>query len=221
MPEHLADEIALIARKFGTRVTCERFDATRKRIVTFTLLGPWRDDNALAFIRITFSFPKDYWKKSPTDPNAARSIPSFDLDKIPSISLKTRAFLIKKLRYIRYIHRPCLEPCLRFLLGEDEAAGYGFLGTLGLSEGSRSDGEEDMAVMDPSDLHVTDIRAKEKRKADPDEEIRGRTGKDAPRPIVNTPGNAIRPRRCGGTWGPNGRSGQHSMSQNTNTQSCR
>ncbi|KAG8889459.1 hypothetical protein FRC00_014497, partial [Tulasnella sp. 408] len=48
MPEHLADEIALIARKFGTRVTCERFDATRKRTVTFTLLGPWRDDNALA-----------------------------------------------------------------------------------------------------------------------------------------------------------------------------
>ncbi|KAG8926315.1 hypothetical protein FRC00_003039, partial [Tulasnella sp. 408] len=152
---------------------------------------------------ITFSFPKDYWKKSPTDPNAARSIPSFDLDKIPSISLKTRAFLIKKLRYIRYITRPCLEPCLRFLLGEDEAAGYGFRGTLGLSEGSRSDGEEDMAVMDPSDLHVTDIGAKEKRKADPDEEIRGRTGKDAPRPIVNNPGNSIRPRRCGGTWGPN------------------
>ncbi|KAG8910650.1 hypothetical protein FRC01_006210, partial [Tulasnella sp. 417] len=204
MPEHLADEIALIARKFGTRVTCERFDATRKRTVTFTLLGPWRDDNALAFIRITFSFPKDYWKISPTDPNASRCIPSFDLDKIPSISLKTRAFLLKKLRYIRYINRPCLEPCLRFLLGEDEATEYGFRGTLGLSEGSRSDGEEDMAVIDPSDLHVTDMRAKEGRKADPEEVVRGRTGRDAPRPIVNTPGNSIRPRRCGGTWGPNG-----------------
>ncbi|KAG8963801.1 hypothetical protein FRC05_004511 [Tulasnella sp. 425] len=204
MPEHLADEIALIARKFGTRVTCERFDTTRKRTVTFTLLGPWRDDNALAFIRITFSFPKDYWKISPTDPNASRSIPSFDLDKIPSISLKTRAFLLKKLRYIRYISRPCLEPCLRFLLGEDDAAGYIFRDTLDLSEGSRSDGEEDMAAMDPNDLHDTAKRVKSTKKDNPDEEIRGRTGKDVPRPIVNTPGNSIRPRRCGGTWGPNG-----------------
>ncbi|KAG9002879.1 hypothetical protein FRB90_011295 [Tulasnella sp. 427] len=182
-------------RKFGTRVTCERFDASRKRTVTFTLLGPWRDDNALAFIRITFSFPKDYWRISPLDPNAARSIPSFDLDKIPSISLKTRAFLLKKLRYIRYIHRPCLEPCLRFLLGEDEAAGWGFRGPLGLSEGSRSDGEEDMVALDASDLHVTDKRFRSTKKVDQDSERRGRSGRDAPRPVVNTLGNAIRPRR--------------------------
>lgn len=163
-----------------------------KRTCTFTLLGPWRDDNALTFIRISFSFPKDYWKFSPTDPNAKRSIPSFELDKIAGISLKTRAFLLKKLRNIRYTHRPCLEPCLRFLLGEEEGIGYGFRGAFGMSEGSRSDGEDENVPAVGDDLAIESG------------DIRGRPGKDGIPFVKNTMENSIRPRRCGGVFGPNG-----------------
>ncbi|KAG8960728.1 hypothetical protein FRC03_006231 [Tulasnella sp. 419] len=182
-PENLGDEIAMIGRKFGTRVTCERADVTKKRSCTFTLLGPWRDDSALTFIRISFEFPKDYWKPN-ADP--LTSLPSFDLDKIVGISLKTRAFLLKKLKAIRVQRRPCLEPCLRFLLGEEEG-GYGFI----RSEGSATDDESE-------EVGIGIVGKSEDLAED-----KG-TAKESGILVKNSLENTPRPRRSQGVWGPNG-----------------
>ncbi|KAG8878809.1 hypothetical protein FRB98_005982 [Tulasnella sp. 332] len=181
MPRNLPDELAFITRKYGTRVTCERADVTKRRSCTFTLLGPWRDDNALTFIRIACEFPKDYWKPT-ADPTT--SLPSFDLDKIAGISLKTRAYLLKKLRNIRVQRRPCLEPWLRFLLGEEEG-GYAYIGGL--------DGQEtlwDGLEEDPVGLNTT---------IEDDAET-----ENSAQLVKNTPENTIRPRRCQGVFGPSG-----------------
>lgn len=45
-----------------------------------------------------------------------------DLERSPLISIRNRAFMLRRLRMLRETRRPCLEACLRFLLygNEDE-----------------------------------------------------------------------------------------------------
>jgi hypothetical protein len=63
------------------------------------------------YMRISFTFPRDY-------PNASHphGTPTVELERSPLVSVKTHAFILKRLRAIREQRRPCLEPCLRFLL---------------------------------------------------------------------------------------------------------
>lgn len=68
------------------------------------------------FIRISFTFPKDYPQASHPD-----GTPQVDLERNPLISMKTRIHILRRLRTIREQERPCLEACLRFLLfGDDD-----------------------------------------------------------------------------------------------------
>ena len=43
-----------------------------------------------------------------------------DLERSPLISMKQRAFILRRIRDIREKQRPCLEKCLRFLLYGDQ-----------------------------------------------------------------------------------------------------
>lgn len=67
------------------------------------------------FIRVTFTFPRDY-------PHAKypHGIPTVELERNPLIPISLRAFMLRRLRSIRERRRPCLEACLRFLLFGDE-----------------------------------------------------------------------------------------------------
>ena len=74
------------------------------------LTGPWGESSSV-FIRVTFTFPKDYpFSRGPS------GTPTIDLERNPLISLNDRASMLRRLRVIREKHRPCLEACLRFLL---------------------------------------------------------------------------------------------------------
>jgi len=78
------------------------------------LTGPWGESSSV-FIRIAFTFPKDYpFSHGPS------GTPTIDLERNPLISLNDRAFMLRRLRVIRDTHRPCLEACLRFLLFGNE-----------------------------------------------------------------------------------------------------
>ncbi|KAI0952525.1 hypothetical protein AcV7_008300 [Taiwanofungus camphoratus] len=106
----LQDEITSVVNKLSSsKIKLEKADLTKKLTCTFGMHGPW-GDSTLVFIRITFSFPRDY-------PNG---IPNVDLERNPLISMKNRAFILRRLRTIRERQRPCLEKCLRFLLFGDE-----------------------------------------------------------------------------------------------------
>lgn len=87
-----------------------KHDLTKKRAVTMGLNGPWGESSSV-FIRVTFTFPKEY--PSSRGPNGT---PTIDLERNSLISLNDRAFMLRRLRVIRETHRPCLEACLRFLL---------------------------------------------------------------------------------------------------------
>ncbi len=65
-------------------------------------------------MRITFTFPKEYPHRGPD------STPVVSLEPNPLISINDRARILRKLKTIRESRRPCLEPCLRFLLFKNE-----------------------------------------------------------------------------------------------------
>jgi len=90
-------------------------DLTKKRTCTFGLHGPWGESSPV-FIRVSFSFPRDY-------PQALHphGTPTVDLERNPLMSVQAYALIIKRLRSIREQRRPCLEPCLRFLLTGHES----------------------------------------------------------------------------------------------------
>ncbi len=46
--------------------------------------------------------------------------PTVNLEQSPLISIKNRAFILRRLKAIRETRRPCLEACLRFLLWANE-----------------------------------------------------------------------------------------------------
>jgi len=78
------------------------------------LTGPWGESSSV-FIRVTFTFPKDYpFSRGPS------GMPTVELERNPLISLNDRALMLRRLRVIRETHRPCLEACLRFLLFGNE-----------------------------------------------------------------------------------------------------
>jgi hypothetical protein len=85
-------------------------DLTKKRTCTLGLHGQWG-----GYIRVSFTFPRDYPQASHPD-----GTPTIDLERNPLISMKDRAFILRRLRGIRERRRPCLEACLRFLLFADE-----------------------------------------------------------------------------------------------------
>lgn len=120
--QSLADEIKSVVGKLGKlaerQIKLEKFDLTKKRTCTLGLHGPWGEKTSV-FLRVTFTFPKDY-------PQAQHpgGTPSVELERSPLISMKDFAYILRRLRTIRQHRRPCLEACLRFLLfaREDEHA---------------------------------------------------------------------------------------------------
>ncbi|TDL20252.1 WD40 repeat-like protein [Rickenella mellea] len=112
----LLDEIHSVDRKLtSSKIKLEKYDLTKRRTCTFGLHGPWGDSATVhVFIRVTFAFPRDY-------PHASYpgGVPTVDIERTPLVSTKRRAYMVRRLREIRETRRPCLEPCLRFLLFSD------------------------------------------------------------------------------------------------------
>ncbi len=86
---------------------------SKKRTCTFGLHGPWGESTSV-FIRISFTFPRDY-------PHASHpgGTPQVELERNPLIPVKSRVLILRRLRTIREQQRPCLEACLKFLLYGD------------------------------------------------------------------------------------------------------
>lgn len=101
-------------------------------------------------------------------------MPTIELEKNPEIQLKDRAYILRNLRRIRLEHRPCLELCLRFLLGMPDIEGRTFGGRGVDSDSDSSDGGQRQS----------------------------RSGIVSH--LSNHADNVPMPRRCQGVFGPNG-----------------
>ncbi|KAF9467004.1 hypothetical protein BDZ94DRAFT_1250295 [Collybia nuda] len=116
----LQEEITSVLTKLASsKIKLEKHDLMKKRTCTLGLHGPWGESSSV-FIRVTFTFPREYPQAS-----HPQGTPTVDLERNPLISMKDRAAMLRRLRAIREQRRPCLESCLRFLLfgNEEEKLG--------------------------------------------------------------------------------------------------
>ncbi|KAF9266957.1 hypothetical protein L218DRAFT_857464 [Marasmius fiardii PR-910] len=167
--QSLQDEITTVLTKLSSsKIKLEKHDLTKKRTCTLGLQVPWGVSSSV-FIRVNFTFPRDYPQAAHPD-----GTPTIELDRTPLISIRDRAFILRRLRTIRERRRPCLEACLRFLLfkNEDEQAEI----PLQLDLESSSDEE---ATRAPMDRRVTST-------------------------LLRNSKNLAEPRTSQGSFGPNG-----------------
>ncbi|CAJ0852094.1 9793_t:CDS:10 [Entrophospora sp. SA101] len=109
-PPNMHEEIKLVSKKF-LNVEFEKLNP-QGRSCTISLHGPW-SASGVAFIRINISFPPQYPDKFP---------PNFNIQRTGMISIMNRTHMLQNLNSIALSHvsqkRPCLEACIRYLLGE-------------------------------------------------------------------------------------------------------
>lgn len=115
-PEYgvLPDEIMRVGRRFPH--VFEAIDVAHRRC-TVLISGPWGEqDQALAYLRVTFTFPSAY-------PHRA---PAVEVERNPTIPFKTRAELQSALVDVveekSAAHAPCLEACIEALAPTHDAS---------------------------------------------------------------------------------------------------
>ncbi|KAH8109914.1 WD40-repeat-containing domain protein [Phellopilus nigrolimitatus] len=146
----LLDEINSVVNKLTpAKIKLERHGLTKHRSCTFGLHGPWGESSVNVFVRVTFTFPRDYpHGKHP------RGTPLVEIERSPLISVKMRAHMKKGLKDIRESQRPCLEACLRFLLFSDG----GRRGQKPNIDSGTSDEDEPMDTNNSKDFSASLIR---------------------------------------------------------------
>ncbi|KAI8081598.1 uncharacterized protein BX664DRAFT_268269 [Halteromyces radiatus] len=108
----LAEELSSVLNKYASvGVKTEKINAAA-RTCTISLHGPWLETGT-AFLRITIRFSQQYPDNSP---------PEFDIQKNSMISIYYRTHMAQDLNALaaNYTSQKlwCLEPCIRYLLGE-------------------------------------------------------------------------------------------------------
>lgn len=151
VPENFGEEVSIVGHKFP-KVVFEKIDVGKGEIV-LTLNGPWGTDNSLVFIRLQASFPSDY-------PQKGGPSPRMELEQSKDISEPELAGIESQVRSIADILTArgmfCLEPCLRYLMGEkilvgDLQADDNLLLTEGLPKLEQDDGSssDDEIIISP------------------------------------------------------------------------
>ncbi|KAI8066503.1 hypothetical protein BC940DRAFT_334092 [Gongronella butleri] len=110
--QSLQDELSTVLNKYASvGVKTEKINAAA-RTCTVSLHGPWTESGT-AFLRITIRFSQQY---------PDNSAPEFDIQKNSMISIYYRTHMAQDLNALAASYTSkkqwCLEPCLRYLLGE-------------------------------------------------------------------------------------------------------
>ncbi|KAG6828743.1 hypothetical protein H0H92_006881 [Tricholoma furcatifolium] len=192
----LQDEITSVLKKLHPmKVNLEKHDLTKKRTCTIGLHGPWGGPTSV-FIRVTFTFPREY----PQAPHPLGT-PTVDIERNPLISLKDRAFMLRRLAALRE-QRPCLEACLKFVLFRDEdwhrepwAGVGGAAGATATADGAGVESESSSSEDEDAPL-LTVSRGRGGK--------RGGKGKNGSSTTIKTVKNLVEPRTSQGVFGPNG-----------------
>ncbi|KAF7729558.1 hypothetical protein EC973_004233 [Apophysomyces ossiformis] len=130
----VADEMSTVLNKYASAgVKTEKINGA-SRTCTISLHGPW-SDTGVAFLRITIQFSPQYPDNSP---------PEFEIQKNSMMSIYYRAHMAQDLNALASSYtsqkRWCLEPCIRYLLGETTPEDAGFGGGPGLTNTEQSTG---------------------------------------------------------------------------------
>ncbi|KAG5520118.1 hypothetical protein PMAC_001194 [Pneumocystis sp. 'macacae'] len=146
IPENLGEELSWIGQKFS-KVNFEKINVT-ERNCTLTLNGPWGTDNVMIFIRLLIRFPYNY---------PENATPEFELEKTSSLSeenyTEIRHSLIKISESYLKKKAPCLEICIRYLLGESVLSGK----WISDSEGDFSSDDDQTLSNSTSEKNINNI----------------------------------------------------------------
>ncbi|WVQ97798.1 hypothetical protein IAU59_004913 [Kwoniella sp. CBS 9459] len=126
----LKDEVVMVHKIFPkTRINFEKIDLSHRKL-TMSMQGPWANGNRVAFMRIHWSFPPNY----PWGPE----LPTFDLEKNPTVSQITRHGIVTTIKEMRAHNKQCLVATCGYLLGSHER-----IGRRGIAEESDSESEKE------------------------------------------------------------------------------
>ncbi|AET39344.1 Mtc5p Ecym_4280 [Eremothecium cymbalariae DBVPG len=200
--QNLGEEVSQVGHKFR-RITFERISVSTGELV-LTLNGPWVDSkpDEYTFIRIEIKFPENYPAKGHP--------PVFKIEENTELTTERRNFLVSRLKEIteKYAESGsyCLEPCLRFLLGEnvdlemlDNEVNEEYLLNLDMVD---EIGDEYSSIQSSQDnMDLSDMTASE------DEDISGYRGGNANKNKLahdTTFDSTPVPKGCGAVWTPTG-----------------
>ncbi|WVQ76797.1 hypothetical protein IAR50_006471 [Cryptococcus sp. DSM 104548] len=111
----LKDELVSVSNAYPRpKINFEKIDLAHHKL-TISLQGPWANGDRQAFIRIHWSFPENY----PYGPE----IPSFELERNPTMSPLTRQTLVMTIKEMRAQNKQCLIETTGYLLGLHERQG--------------------------------------------------------------------------------------------------
>ncbi|KAF8907725.1 hypothetical protein CPB84DRAFT_1813522 [Gymnopilus junonius] len=164
---------SVLTKLAASKIKLEKHDLIKKRTCTLGLHGPWGETSSV-FMRVTFTFPKDY--PAGTHPHGT---PNVELERNPLISMSDRAYILRHLRRIRERKRPCLEACLRFLLFADEGR---------MEEGDGESSSSDDGIDEDDTGRVEG----------------GKKARDVTVSLLRNNKNLAEPRTSQGAFGPNG-----------------
>jgi SEA/GATOR complex protein SEA3/WDR59 len=146
--EALGTELSQVSLKFPN-VDFEEVNISERTSVV-SLSGPFGEDDQLAFVRLRVRFPEDY---------PERRAPVFELDETTGVDRTRREEMKRFLDRIGYLHvrkgRPCVEACLRYLLGEKSPSDTWKVRS---GDGSESDTEETTSMEGSGSLSGTFTR---------------------------------------------------------------
>jgi len=112
--ESLGTELSQVSAKFPS-VDFESVNVAERKC-TLSLSGPWGQQDEIAFIRLHLVFPDTYPDHRP---------PLFELEETSGVTTERRKTMTRFLGRIGALHarkgRPCVEACLRYLVGEKRA----------------------------------------------------------------------------------------------------
>ncbi|KAJ3839635.1 hypothetical protein F5878DRAFT_109415 [Lentinula raphanica] len=165
------------------------------------------------FLRVTFTFPRDYPYSPPIKPGTHTGLqmgnslttttPTVNMEYTPLITMKDRAFMLRRLRRIiailRERQKPCLEACLRFLVFKDESAveladsgAASHVQRLGSKSKTSANGAVDDSDSEEDIEHLAYLGSHMER----DDEVTML--------MMRNHKNLAEPRTCQGSFGPNG-----------------
>ncbi|ORY26858.1 hypothetical protein BCR39DRAFT_560289 [Naematelia encephala] len=108
----LKDEVVEVNRTFPRpRINFEKIDLHHRKL-TISMNGPWANGDRMAFMRIHWSLPPNY--------PYSTELPTFELERNPTVSPLTRQKIIATIKELRAKNRQCLVLTTGFLLGAHE-----------------------------------------------------------------------------------------------------
>ncbi|SCW04224.1 LAFE_0H08812g1_1 [Lachancea fermentati] len=203
--QNLGEEVSMVGHKFP-KIVFEKISVSTG-VLVLTLNGPWSNENPedYIFLRIEIKFPSNYPQKN--------NAPVFKIEENRELTQERHQELMQKLKEIgkKYTDagKYCLEPCLRFILGEkvnldildeeeDHLLNFDIADQVGFDDYSSLESSDDRSPLASDASAISEDEAKDINNKSSNENFLAASTADMA--FDSTPV----PKGCGAIWTPTG-----------------